>query len=309
MQKRLMIILLIVVSLLALAIGTYSVLIKQKQSAVEFNFPKGESADKVVIESGQIHCTLKLVGGKWIANDIIAVKSGLPEFALHKLTLLKMDYPASKFLIEELQTQLNENGSTLSIYRKGEHVYTLLFTEYQGKNIVRNKKGDLYYVSIAGNQQMSLEKLFPANAQAWASQTTLKLNTSELEELNISYPRASGHSFKIIRKNNNTVLEGVDEHQMNITNMNDYLLFYTGITYNDYAKEAYEMAPEPLFVLNLKKKEKENEIYKGYQLFHASNKQIEKYKCALILDSQDTVLVSYDELDPLLAQKEYFLKK
>ncbi len=313
MQKKIPVLLSILTTALLLTWIFGNRTIKNKKLDTRFNLQEQFMPDEIKIHQGNESCSLVKKNGKWMVGASDEAKGQWVNLMISKLYLLTMDYPASQHETKLLRDTLVHTGRTIELYQENKQIYSLVFMEYKGKNIALNRKEKPFYIKIAGNGAISLDKLIPAEAALWKKNMLIDLKRNEIMEVCITYPDNPAQSF-CLRKNQSgklTLCHNLKEPLKNTETQQteDYLMFFRGITFLPFDAENYSMKAPPLFILSVTQCDSVKNIYEGHQLIQMKGHQADINFCGAILNSKDTILVKYEAIDPVLVEKEYFLKK
>lgn len=286
---------------------------KSRKHDIQFNLAEQSSPDKISISEGGNVCELIKTEERWMVNTSTEAKTPLINYMLSKLKLLKMDYPPSRAEMEYLKDTLSKYGRTIELSQNGKTIYRLYFLEYRGRNIALNRKQEPYYVTIPGNKLMSLQKLIPVQPEDWKKNILIDIPKENIVSLSLTYPNNQGKSFTI-EQNGSSSYKLLDEHHEIISNtesieIQDYLMFYKGIAYLLYDKTSHSIFKAPYFQLCITMKDSTKITCEGYELNIRNSQKTDENYCGIITNREDTVIVKYTDIDPLLVEKDYFLKK
>jgi hypothetical protein len=311
-KKKLLVLIIVVLSLTVFWISKQQIN-KHKQSDIQFNLSPKDTTDEIRIIDNKSTCILKRTTDGWKVDDLTKAKDLHVEFMLAKLRLLKMDFPTSQKEKNRLKDTLVNHGRTIELMYKGKKIYDLCFLEYRGKNIALNRKQNPYYVTIPGNSLMSLQKLIPAQAESWMKNILIDIPKENISYLTLSYPHYEEKSFCIrqIKKGTYQLLNNQNEIVKNAETIEilDYLSFYKGIVYTRYHTKDYSLSTSPIFDLKIIINDLNTIECTGYQLYQQKKEDSDQNHCGIILNKKDTVIVRYADIDPLLVEMDYFLKK
>jgi hypothetical protein len=313
MQKKFSVLLIILTTALFIIWFFSNRTLKNKKLNTQFNLQEQFIPDKIKIYQDNESCSLVKKDSKWLVGTSDEAKGQWVNFMISKLYLLSMDYPASQYETGKLKDTLVHSGRTIELYQKNKKIYSLVFMEYKGKNIALNRKEKPYYIIIAGNQAISLDKLIPAKAALWKKNMLIDLGQDDIMKVCITYPDNLEQSFCLQKGQNKklTLYNNQDKSLKHTDKLQteDYMKFFRGITYLPFDNKNYSINALPLFILSVTRHDSVKNNYEGHQLIQVKGHQEDNNFYGIVLNSEDTVLVKYEAIDPVLVEKEYFLKK
>lgn len=313
MKKKFPVLLIILIIALLLIWFYGNRTFKNKKLNTQFNLQEQLMPDEIKIYQGNESCRLVKKDDNWSVGTSDEAKGQWVNFMISKLYLLVLDYPASQHETVHLKDTLVRSGRTIELYREDKKIYTLVFMEYKGKNIALNRKEEPFYIKIAGNESISLDKLIPVEVAQWKKNLLIDLEKKDIMKVCITYPDNLAQSFclKKDQKGKLTLYNNLNEPLKNTERQQteDYLMFFRGITYLPFDTGNYSIKETPFFILSVTQHDSVKNNYEGHQLIQVKGYQEDINFCGIILNSKDTIFVKYEAIDPVLVEKEYFLKK
>lgn len=207
---------------------------------------------------------------------------------------------------------LSKEMMMLKLYANGKKVYQLKFGTLNQKNIIETPRGNLYYAQVKGLPDLLLPILASSSAEDWYNHLLINFKPELIQRIRIEYPGKAEAGFsietdsmKLLSSAGTLIPEPIDSQ-----NLQDYLHFFTGLQYSPLDTSIFIPNPsEELFRLVIEDRHSKAVYLNGFSLTDQQTGQTSTIFFAAIVNNRLLVKLNFADYDPLLVERDYFLKK
>ena len=262
--------------------------------------------------------------GTWTVDGEVSARKDRINLLFAFMDRLEIVSPAAKKIRDEMTVLLSGQGTRVQLYVGGkpDKDFRIYYdsTDIKGTYMMLARTEAPYLVRLKGYAGDNLENIFEANRKSWQENIFLDLGPADIREVEVEYPMDEGKSFRLIHSGEGSFqLSGkegqVTDAQTDRQEMEDYLYFFSNIRF-EYLQEGIPAAglasASPFVLLRVVSNKGHNYDLKGYRL-HANRDlsggiDMSRFM-GVIHQGHDTVMLDYDDLDPILRRLEDFQKK
>lgn len=278
-----------------------------------FCLNKNFRVDRILISQNGNSCELNYRQGKWMTDSVNPTDPNKIKLAFSALTNLKMNYPASKNFQDLLRDSINRKGVQITLSNNSKKIYTLNFLSTNNQNMVLSKRNHVYFAVVPEYPYLNLNEIINADPKYWSANIIMRWEQKQISEIAVKHAFTPLHDFRILQSDNRVKLYNQQNNpvaQFDSLTVHDYLQFFTGIKYRNWNKDSYSFNKQShLYTLEILPKGKPLFNIRINSLTQTGSNTPEMNFCAGIINQNDTVILSYNDIDPYLVKLEYFLKK
>ncbi len=300
---------LLLVLLAAAAFG-----LKQKNSTLKrsesIRFEKVNTpVDLIEIEGQGRKVNLFLTNQVWMADMETQAQQTKINQLLDALENLQLQ-SASEITDKD---SLAEAMLTLRLYSNGRKIYQLNFATLNHRNIIKARKGHTYFAQVAGKPDLLLTDLVSTNAADWYNQLLINFKPEAIQRIRLEYPLKAEAGFSIDLSDGMKLLSTTGtplQEPLDSQNLQDYLHFFSGLQYSPLDTSLF--LPDPsneIFRLAIEDYQKKAVYLNGFNLIDQQTGQNSSKYFAAVVNNRLLVKLNFADYDPLLVERDYFLKK
>lgn len=289
--------------------------ISSKHSRFSFEVPS--DIDSFVIQSGKGKVSLVQTSSGWKTNDQQADENKIKLLVetlrnLHTLTPVVGDQQ------RKYKNKLDSNVCSIIVWQSKKRAYQMHFISEEGRNISYIRKPEkLYFIAIRGFEKTPLKDIISCEQEYWRKNVILYAHAKNIIKIKINYPLLPDQNFELHQTDNNLFELSSDseiykKEELDESKIWDYLHFYNGISFTLPDTLLYKpiiREKNKIFDLWLETNNSGVTTIQGYPLLNIENKKADLYKLCAITNEDRLVYLNYEDIDPLLANPDYFLKK
>jgi hypothetical protein len=226
---------------------------------------------------------------------------------------IQIKSPVAKATAAALAEDLTHNGTSVHFYYREKELYRLTFGSYNSNNYFKLKKDQFYFFSIKGMEQQLLDNYTSTDINLWLERLLINLKPDEIATIVMEYPQDPYSGFRIENDINDLKIVTIQNQQLNNIDpeiTDDYLHFFSGIRYSQIDTIKTPVNKQHyLFRLVIKTSETKVIHLDTFELLNAETRQPDVSKFAAIVNGGFLVGLNYSDFDPIIVEKDYFLKK
>lgn len=306
----------LILGFLALLVVAY--FSKQKHSSLSSKdslpiLPKNSEITRLEIGNKENTLSISLNNEQWLINQQTTADADLIIELLNNLSLLQTHSLVAKQQAQELTEKLKTQGRSIKIFQNKKLVYSLSVGLFNNKDYAISASGKVHFIALKGKPGASIFNQLAADATKWQDKLLINLKPNEIASVIVEYPSALEKGFRIENKNNTTKLynsQNTEEELLSANAITDYHHFFSGISYERVDTNLQKPdINRHLFRLKINTTVSKVIQIEGFELVDVHTKQPNTYSFAAIVNNSILVELKYMDFDPILVDKDYFLKK
>ena len=318
MKKFITIALFIVLATLAIYYSFYRKNSTLWFSDTSFSIKNANAVTRIVIRSPEKKITLYRVYKGW-GIDSIEARQDLVENLLKISEELEMVSPVSLSQRDSILCFLKK-GTIIEFYSGHRNVSSLNICRFHDEiYAIHDRSKTPYRIDVKGFPEIDLTKLFNPERYLWTANNLFNFHPDDILTVQLFYPDKHDKDFiiekqsagKFIIENN---MRGSLAESTDSVLLNEYMHFFADIRYYPVKEdksliEKNLISKTPFFQLMLSGKNgplAELQAYKKTELKSGRDDPFEFYA---ISKKTGLIMLKYNDFDPILAGKDYFLKK
>jgi hypothetical protein len=292
---------------------------RQRNSTLDRNesvlpYSENEKVDRIEItDSGNNTLLLNKKDDIWYVEDKNTANPAKVKDLFNILKNIQIQSAVLKNNEDLFSDHLSKTGKTVQLFSNNKLNYEIKFTDKEDRNYAATKSGKLFYISIRGLDATLINKYTNTNPNEWYDKVIINLQPNEISSILLERTDKLQDGFKIENKGNQVFLYNTKEELIeNISeeSIHDYLNFFSGIQYS--LIDTSRQIPNPnnlLFSLQINTNIAKIIHIDGFEMIEKSTLESDKTKFVGIINNSLMVKLNYSDFDPILVERDYFLKK
>ncbi|MBN2348212.1 MAG: hypothetical protein JXJ22_05215 [Bacteroidales bacterium] len=258
----------------------------------------------------------------WMVNHHYPLRPKAIQSLLENLKKLEFRSPVSRKAVVPISDSIHARGKQILVLAGNKLMKK--YALYENNNntyMLPDNKNTPFVCGLEGYPGYSVYKLFPMQALYWRKTTMLQFLPGNISIIKVDYPKNPSDNFTLMVSDNKTRILDADNNP--VTNIDeektaDYLQYFSGVSFESVnpAKNDTVIAgilnPGPFFILSVTTRDGNTQSIAGFKKnkFNTRSEKIpdqDKF-WGKFENEQEAFLLKYIDFDPLLKNREYFLK-
>lgn len=290
---------------------------------IYFSPQKISAVDRILILQENDSLLLERSDKKWMLNTGGAIaRNDRVNLLLEFLARIEIVSPVAKKAEEHILELLHKKAKRVQLYIRGnlEMEFRIMYDSavIQGTYMMPEESGNAFMVRLKGVAGDNIENIFELDYRSWQENILFDLGPDEIQKIDVEYPEAINESYIIFRNEDGDLeLSGmsgtITENNTDMRELTDYLFFFRNIHF-EYPEERISdsmVSALPFVELRLTSNTRVETDLKGYLLrsYGESSDINISHFIGVVRDGRDTVILDYQDLDPIFRRLEDFQKK
>ncbi len=288
-----------------------------RQDIADFLPPPEAEIDRFSISRSGETIELRNTPGGWMVNGESRARPDVVTFFFQTLRRLELA-PVSRRDLDRLRTMLPVAGREVVFYENGRKKASF-FIGYDSVGVrgtyVMKHRGTPYRVTLKGYDQPNIEGFFSMRPENWQLQKLLGYQAATLSAVSVAYPMHPEHNFTLNQGPPGVYSvsgEATAAGNTDLEQAADYLNFFGEISYSRVKRpSAYMRSGKPDATLSIQPLQGSRITLDIYPFYSegAAGAADKNLAVTVVRERNDTVIVKYSDLDPLLLTFSDFQKK
>jgi hypothetical protein len=318
MRKFLKVFLIILLACLSVYYGYFRKNSTLWFSDTGFAIHQPESVTQIIIRNSDQTITLIKIQNNWKVDSIEA-KQDLVDFLLKISGQLEIVSPVSINQRDSISDKLKW-GTSITYFSGQRKLSSMIFCKFNNDiYAIHNRSKTPYRIAAKGYPQIDLSKIFNPDRQLWMTNVLFKFRPDDVQFVQLVYPGKPQLDLEIEREASGRyeITNDFYEYQgesADVDLLNEYLGFFINIKYYP-VKEGKALIENTLlskgyfFSLILMDKNDTLAELQGYKKIEMKSGKDDPFEFYAISKRTGLIILKYNDFDPILAGKDYFLKK
>jgi hypothetical protein len=284
--------------------------------ASDFSLSDPEKVTKISITDNGGTISLVKTAEGWKTGEVTAIQHKVEDLLI-LMHLVETGSPASIEFASEINACIDE-GINIICYQDKKVIISFYLCKFN-RALYARKQGNrkAYRISVRGYGNTDLTAIITSRLQAWQQNVIIDLAPKEIKLVSIHYPGTSKNGFSlIVDSTGNPYLfdeEGrLIEQTLKHQRTKDYFYSFSGIRYYDVKKEfpdkTFLKNEKPFCELKIAARDSSIISIKGYRITDPETGESNSAEFYTVHPEFGLILLKYSDFDPILVERDYFLK-